>query len=187
VRGWARRRQLFQHDKPTTSQQLQFVHDFDLGYTERRLQFVIAQNDTLSKRHGEAGVRALFAQMTIPITVDSIVGYVAMTGKTVNLPDVRHLGPRLPFRHNADWDQRHQYDTRAVLAVPLTDPDGQVLGVLQLLNCQSPAGAPIPFPRQQEALIQSMAAHAAIALRYHLLKNPTSMGTQPESPAPSAQ
>ena len=135
------------------------------------LHFVIAQNDTLSKTLGTTGVRNLFAKVTLPIRDDSIVGYVAMTGKPVNLPDVRHLSPRLPFRHNPDSDLKNQYDTRAVLAVPLTDPDGQVLGVLQLLNCQSPSGQPIPFPREQDALIQSMAAQAAIALRYFQLKD----------------
>jgi patatin-related protein len=42
VRGWARRRQLFQHEKAPTAGQLQFVRDFDLDYAQRRLQFVIA-------------------------------------------------------------------------------------------------------------------------------------------------
>ena len=138
------------------------------------LQFVVAHNDTLARALGDAGVRKLFAQRMLPISDESIVGYVAMTGKPVNLPDVRHLSPRLPFRHNSESDQQHQYDTRSVLAVPLNDPDGQVLGVLQLLNCKSAGDDPVPFPREQEAMIQSMAAHAAIALRYHQLKQANS-------------
>ncbi len=42
IREWARRRGLFSHDESPTPQQLDFLRDFDLGYTERRLRFVIA-------------------------------------------------------------------------------------------------------------------------------------------------
>ena len=55
VRGWARRRQLFQHEQPTTSEQLKFVRDFDLAYAARRLQFVIAGVSWLYRSLGTPG------------------------------------------------------------------------------------------------------------------------------------
>ncbi|MDP9491289.1 MAG: patatin-like protein [Actinomycetota bacterium] len=42
VREWARRRGLFAREENATQQQLDFLRDFDLGYAERRLRFVIA-------------------------------------------------------------------------------------------------------------------------------------------------
>jgi patatin-related protein len=42
VRGWAERRQLFQHEDAVSEAQLAFVRDFDLAYTRRRLMFVVA-------------------------------------------------------------------------------------------------------------------------------------------------
>ena len=134
------------------------------------IQFVVAQNDTLAKRLGEAGMRELFVRAWMPISDESIVGYVAKSGTFVNLPEVQRLSPRLPFRHNSERDRMNQYETHSVLAVPLTDPDGEVLGVLQLINCRSPSGEVVPFPQECEAVIESMASHAAIALRYQQTK-----------------
>jgi patatin-related protein len=42
VREWARRLGLFAREENATQQQLDFLRDFDLGYAERRLRFVIA-------------------------------------------------------------------------------------------------------------------------------------------------
>ena len=42
VRGWARRRGLFEHSGSPTPEQEDFVRAFDLGFAERRLRFVIA-------------------------------------------------------------------------------------------------------------------------------------------------
>jgi patatin-related protein len=42
VREWARSRGFFAREEKATQQQLDFLRDFDLGYAERRLRFVIA-------------------------------------------------------------------------------------------------------------------------------------------------
>ncbi|HEX8523521.1 MAG TPA: protein kinase [Tepidisphaeraceae bacterium] len=130
-----------------------------------KLEFVIAQNDTLLERLGSAQFSSRFCRSMLEINDRSIVGYVAMTGTLVNVPDVRKISPRLPFRHNPQRDQQNNYVTQSVLAVPLTNPEGETLGVLQLINCQE-GGAITAFPRELESLVQSMATHAAIALSY---------------------
>jgi Protein of unknown function (DUF3376) len=56
LRGWATRRGLFQHDQPTTDDQLRFVHDFDLDYAMRRLQFVLAGVSWVYRDLGKPGV-----------------------------------------------------------------------------------------------------------------------------------
>ncbi len=135
--------------------------------TDQHLEFVIAQNDSLLHRLGPTEFQTRFDRTTLPISHHSIAGYVALTGKRVCVPDVARISTRLPFRHNPQRDQQNNYITKSVLAVPLNDADNQTLGVLQLINCTSPRGEIIPFPQDIESMIQSMACHAAIALKYH--------------------
>ena len=130
-----------------------------------RLEFVIAHNDTLLNRLSAERFHALFERTVLAISDKSIAGYVAMTGQLVNVPDVKRISPRLPFSHDPERDRQNNYETHSVLAVPLTDPDGQTLGVLQLINCTQATGQITPFPRDLEAMIQCMAIHAAIALK----------------------
>ena len=130
-----------------------------------RLEFVIAHNDTLLNRLSAERFHALFERTVLAISDKSIAGYVAMTGQLVNVPEVKKISPRLSFRHDPERDRQNNYETHSVLAVPLTDPDGQTLGVLQLINCTQATGQITPFPRDLEAMIQCMAIHAAIALK----------------------
>jgi GAF domain-containing protein len=136
------------------------------------LEFAVAQNQTLKARLGADGVANLFKPFRLPITEHSVAGYVALSGKLVNLPDCQQIGPRLPFHYNPDFDRRHNYQTRSMLAVPVRDPDGVLLGVLQLINRTSRGGSTAPFTSDDESLITSLASLAALALRYHALRSP---------------
>ncbi len=147
------------------------------------LQFVAGENDSLRKRLGPERIAALFQSFSLPLNRKSIAGYVADTRQPLNLADVYHLPAELTaqgLRHNPGFDTANGYRTGSMLAVPLTDPDGNVLGVLELINCRgrtlggggdgTGAGAKenvpfIPFPQQRQALIESLASQAAIILR----------------------
>jgi GAF domain-containing protein len=60
-----------------------------------------------------------------------------------------------------------------MLAVPVRDPDGALLGVLQLINRTARDGTTIlPFTSDDESLMTSLASLAAVALRYHELRTP---------------
>jgi GAF domain-containing protein len=90
----------------------------------------------------------------------------------VNLPDCQQISPRLPFHYNPDFDRRHDYQTRSMLAVPVRDPDGLLLGVLQLINRTARDGSIVSFTSDDESLMTSLASLAALALRYHELRIP---------------
>jgi hypothetical protein len=135
--------------------------------SDKQLEFVVAQNQTLSQRLGVDKLSGLFRRTTLPLDESSIAGYVASTATPVNLPDARHISPRLPFRHNALFDEQHDYETRSLLAVPLKDPGGQVLGVLQLINCTDDHGTVIAFSQETQQLMLIFASMAAVALRLH--------------------
>jgi len=75
-----------------------------------------------------------------------ITGYVARTRRIANVPD-----PSSDVRWNSSVDLRTGYQTRNILAAPLTSPhDGSLLGVLQLLNKRTES-----FDEFDEELIQA--------------------------------
>jgi hypothetical protein len=131
-----------------------------------KLAFRVAQNDTLMARSGPEGVRKWFLKSYMDKKSSSIAGYVALTGERVNEPDVYAINASLPYRHNPKFDQANGYRTRSVLVVPLKDPDGKVLGVLQLINCKGSTGEVTAFPQEAEGLTTMLASQAAVALRY---------------------
>jgi len=83
-----------------------------------------------------------------------IAGTVAATGQTLNLPSAE--GDRRFFR---EIDRQTGYRTRSVLAAPLRDRDGNVIGVVQVLNARRGT-----FSAADEEYLKRLAAEAALAV-----------------------
>lgn len=128
-----------------------------------RLVFVVAQNDTLKTSLGTEKEKELFTTHTLPVTVSSIAGYVAVTRRDVNIEDVYQPLPDLPFSFNPEFDRKNHYRTCSVLAVPMVDRSDNLLGVLQLINAME-YGRPVPFRAEQVPLVRSLASQAAVAV-----------------------
>jgi HD-GYP domain-containing protein (c-di-GMP phosphodiesterase class II) len=120
-----------------------------------------------------------FRPFTLPIDTRSIAGYVAATGETLNIEDAYQTG-NLPFQLNRDFDEKFGYRTKSVLAVPMKNRKGEVIGVLQLVNAKrhreakltSPevvAEEVISFPQLDQKQVYSLASQAAVALENNLL------------------
>lgn len=88
-----------------------------------------------------------------------IAGEVAKTGKTINIPDA-YADPRF----NPEIDRRTGFRTRNMLTFPLSGHDGDVVGVLQVLNKH--AGA---FGPHEEQLVPILGAQAGVAIQRQLL------------------
>ena len=127
------------------------------------LEFVVAQNDLIDV----ISSRNLLGK-TVQIGDNSLAGFVAFSGRTLNFPDAYRIAPGAPFRINRDFDASTGYRTRSILAIPLRCPDGQVVGVLQLINRVDAGGAVIAFPDPDAALL-SMASMAAVSVQNALL------------------
>ena len=131
----------------------------------KQLRFKITQNDS---------VKLPFNEVTLPIDASSIAGYVAMTGEELHLEDVYQISSSLPFRFNPNFDRESGYRTQSMLVVPAKNPNGEIIGVLQLINCRPGLrghldGATvdqtvIPFPDEQRILMRSLASQAAVAI-----------------------
>jgi HD-GYP domain-containing protein (c-di-GMP phosphodiesterase class II) len=138
------------------------------GFTNRLL-FKVAQNDSVD-------IKGKIKQ-EIPIDIDenTIAGYVAFTGKTLNIKDVYRLDDRVPYRFGKDFDRRFNYRMKSMLTVPLKDTQGTIVGVLQLMNKKREKGplapgpeavtsAVLPFSPSEEDFVVSIASLAAVSI-----------------------
>jgi len=83
------------------------------------------------------------------------IGSAIKTGKTINVPDA-YADPRF----NPQVDRATGFRTRNVLSVPLRDYQGQLVGVLQVLNKRSGS-----FGEYDVTLAETLGAQAGVALQ----------------------
>ena len=126
------------------------------------LSFEVAQNDTLSRRHGDTP----FIPFKIPINNKSIAGYVASKGNTLNISDLGKVGDDVTFslKTMREFDVKMNYQSVSMLAVPMRDHKDNILGVIQLINALDSEGKPKPFSLDMQELVISLASQAAVAI-----------------------
>ena len=127
------------------------------------LQFTYTQNDTLQKRL-RPGEKLIYSTFSLPVNEQSIAGYVAATGRPLNLPDVYRLEPTRPYKFGKEFDEKSKYNTKSVLTIPLKAANGDVLGILQIINAQDAKKRLIPFSEKDEKMMMHFASIAAVAL-----------------------
>lgn len=86
-----------------------------------------------------------------------------LTEKTINVPDAYRC-VHYDFSGTLAFDDQLNYRSQSFLSVPLKDHDGQMIGVIQLINAQDEQGNIVAFSTKQEALFESVASLAATAL-----------------------
>ncbi len=70
----------------------------------------------------------------MPADRQSIAGFVALEGRSVSIDNVRALPPDAPFRYDNSFDARIGYRTISILCAPICNLQGEVIGVVQLIN-----------------------------------------------------
>jgi response regulator RpfG family c-di-GMP phosphodiesterase len=98
-------------------------------------------------------------QIRLPLG-KGISGRVATTGRTLNIPDAWEL----PY-FDREFDKKHQFRTRAVLSTPVKNQDGEMIGVLQIINKRGQNS----FSSEDEHLLKGLTAQVGIALDNSLL------------------
>ncbi|WP_199248299.1 HD family phosphohydrolase [[Phormidium] sp. ETS-05] len=136
------------------------------------LLFKVAQN------HSRPQVS--FQEFAIPLTRQSLAGYVALTGETLNLPDAYILNPEVPYQLDRSFDRDINYHTRSVLVLPMQNRDGETIGVLQLINRKIRPDLVItpenviestqPYSDWEERILHSLASQAAISIERNQLQ-----------------
>ncbi|HKV64124.1 MAG TPA: HD domain-containing phosphohydrolase [Candidatus Acidoferrum sp.] len=137
----------------------------EAGLRVSLLRFKLTQNDS---------VQFPFGEHTLPLTEDSMAGYCALHGEVIEFADAYRVPKGMPFHFNATFDQQAGYRTRSLITLPMKNGKGEVLGVLQLINCKRNGKALLsdsravrkwvhPFPERAVRLGLSLASQAAVA------------------------
>lgn len=121
-----------------------------------------------------------FREFAIPITQKSLAGYVALTGKSLNLPDAYKLPPGVPYQLDRSFDRDIEYRTRSILVLPMQNRQGEIIGVLQLINRKIKPDVTVtkenvqevtqPYSEWEERIIRSLASQVAISLERNQLQ-----------------
>lgn len=150
------------------------VYSIDRSHGEPKLIFKAAQNDSLPN--------ISFQSASIPLNLESLAGYVAITGESLNIPDAYALGGNVPYKFDRHFDLEFTYRTVSVLVIPMQNREGETIGVLQLIDRKLKADLRItpenalsvtqPYSDWEQQIIRSLASQAAISIeRNHLIES----------------
>ncbi|OYY93043.1 MAG: phosphohydrolase [Hydrogenophilales bacterium 28-61-23] len=136
----------------------------------QKLEFAIIRNISLGIHQGGRGGDAL-AHSPIPMylpdgspNLSTVSASAAISGKTINIADA-YDASEFDFSGTRRFDALNGYRSRSFLTVPMKDHEERVIGVLQLINALEPdAGGIIPFDRDDQYLVESLASQAAVVL-----------------------
>ncbi len=128
------------------------------------LIFSHAQNETLQKKL-HAGQKLPYVKFKIEINTKSIAGYVATTGELLNIPDVKKLSSNAPYHFDPEYDQKAGYKTVSMLTVPMKTLNGDVIGILQIINVRTVTGKVKAFSAKDEPFVLHFANTASIVLQ----------------------
>ncbi|MCK6547961.1 sigma 54-interacting transcriptional regulator [Myxococcota bacterium] len=106
-----------------------------------------------------------------------VAGFVAETGKPVNVPTAS-----TEARFFSGVDEKTGYHTESILAVPMRDRAGEIIGVVQLLNKRGG-----PFPREDEVTLAGLAEQAALAIEATTLYEDLARGTGDDDRGPTPE
>ena len=139
------------------------------------LHFEIIRTDSLGiAMGGTTGVKVPFDPLALRDAAGNentsmVAAYAVLKDRTVNIADAyREKG--FDFSGTKAFDTRTGYRSQSFLTVPMKNHEGEIIGVLQLINAKDPAtGAIVAFSETDERLAASLASQAAVALTNRLL------------------
>ncbi len=129
-----------------------------------KLIFKTSRSNTYFKRWGEKKTREIFKSFEMPITKQSIAGYVALTCQPLNIPDVQSIPQNSEFHYNPTIDKKYDYKTVSMLVIPMLNRDNKIIGVLQLINSLQDDKI-VPFTDEHQKITTSFSSQAAVAIQ----------------------
>lgn len=119
---------------------------------------------TKSMNHYKGGKNDPVDLPPVPMHRNHVCACSAMEKKLINIPDVYEYTEEYDFSGPKNYDKMTGYRTKSMLVVPMEDEHGDVIGVLQLINAGDKKGNIIPFKKEYEKVIASLASQTAICL-----------------------
>lgn len=98
---------------------------------------------------------AVMKNMIIKVKADKgILGACAKSGELLNVADAYE-----DDRFDASIDKETNFRTRSVLAMPVKDDDGNIIGAIQMINKKLKDGSDATFTSEDETMLEMMASH----------------------------
>ena len=139
------------------------------------LRFAIMHSDTLKIAKGGSTGESIdlppipmFDGQAGKPNLHNIASYAATEKRSVNIPDA-YDDPSFDFSGTKAFDRSHGYRSTSFLTIPLLNGEGEVIGVLQLINAHDEKGAIVPFSVADQHFVEALAAQAGLALDNQLL------------------
>jgi len=85
----------------------------------------VAQNDS---------IKFPFKEMKLPFDRKTVSGHVAASGELLNLEDVYRLPADAPYAYSKAFDEKSGYRCKSMLVIPMKNREGDIIGVIQLIN-----------------------------------------------------
>lgn len=130
-------------------------------YKDGCLHFKVMKTFSQGVSRGEHG--EVIDLPPVQLQEGNVCAYAAIHRELVNIPDV-YCSERFDFSGPKKYDAITGYRTGSMLVIPNEDGEGNLIGVLQLMNKLDSAGKCIPFTEDDEFLIQSIGSMTAISL-----------------------
>ncbi len=135
----------------------------------RALRLAVACAESLGVRVGSSSARGLdIASISLDMTVDAArynaTVSAATAGELINITDLSRLAG-FSSPGTEEFDRLTRYHSRSLLIAPIVAHDGELIGVMQLINCISAAtGKVTAFGQTEQRVAESLASQAALAL-----------------------
>ncbi len=136
---------------------------------EKTLKFEIIRTDSLNiAMGGTTGVDINFPALPLykdgKPNIQMIAAYVALEGKSINIPDA-YEAKGFDFSGTKAFDKNTGYRSKSFLTVPLKNHENEIIGVLQLINAKDEKTGEIrTFNKEDQQLAESLSSQAAIAM-----------------------
>ena len=135
-----------------------------------QLRFEIIRNDSLEiTKGGTTGEVIEFDPLPMydengEANYQNVATHVALSRRTISIPDAYDTED-YDFTGTQRFDEAMGYRSKSFLTVPMKTRQGDVIGVLQLINARDPSsGNVVSFPREFEDYVGALASQAAVAL-----------------------
>jgi len=136
---------------------------------DTRVRFAILRTDSKGvAMGGTSGTEVGFAPIPLyhedgtPNTA-LVVTRAVHDDAIIDIPDT-YAETGFDFSGTHEFDRRNGYRTRSLLTVPMKNHEGDIIGVLQLVNARDANGNDIPFSETAKQLGAALASQAAVAL-----------------------
>ena len=135
----------------------------------KELKFEIVSTDSLNIiMGGTSGKKIRFSPLPLYVdgkeNISMVVTSAVLHDETINIEDAYHA-KGFDFTGTKEFDQQTGYRTRSLLTIPMKNHEGDIIGVLQLINSQEEGTDKVKvFSKEDQQLAESLASQAAVAL-----------------------